>query len=153
MSWFIKSPFGRDEDPLDHMLKLLSEEAVRDGVPLTERDKEILAAESTHDEPMPDDLQQRAKGLIAKIYAAEPFDPREIDPKSFSSSLQWAGDRDHPNIVAIAEEVACDIGRPSGQLHSWKLVRDKLQLVGCGLLVVLLMAVIVAGAGVLFGWK
>jgi hypothetical protein len=69
MSWFIKrSPFGRDEDPLDHMVELLSAEAIKDGVPLTERDREILA----NAEPMPEILRQRAKDLIKQIFEANP---------------------------------------------------------------------------------
>ena len=150
MSWFIKrSPFGRDEDPLDHMVELLSVEAIKDGVPLTERDREILASA----EPMPEILRQRAKDLITRIFEAEPFDDWERDPKCFSCSLEWAGDSRYPNIVALAEEVACDIARPSAPLHGWKLAKDKLQLVGCGLLLVLLMFAIVAVAGFVFGWK
>jgi hypothetical protein len=153
MSWFIKSPFGRDEDPLHHMVELLSDEAIKDGVPLTERDRELLARENSRLEPMPEVLRQRAKDLITLIFEAEPFDEFERDPKCFSCSLQWAGDGRYPNIVALAEEVACDIARPSAPLYGWKLVKDNLQLVGCGLLVVLLMFAIVAVTGLLFGWK
>jgi len=153
MSWLIKSPFGRDEDPLDHMVQLLSDEAIKDGVPLTEHDREILTRESSRLEPMPDILRQRVKDLIGRIFEAEPLDECERDPKCFSCSLQWAGDGRYPNIVALAEEVACDIARPSAPLHGWKLAKDKLQLVGCGLLLVLLMFVIVAIAGLVFRWK
>jgi hypothetical protein len=150
MSWFIKrSPFGRDEDPVDHMVELLSVEAEKYGIPLTERDREILA----NSEPMPETLQQQAKELITRIYECESLDEWERDPKCFSCSLQWAGDREYPNIVALSEEVACDIARPSAPLHGWKRVKDKLQLAGCGLLLVLLMCAIVAVAGFLFGWK
>jgi len=150
MSWFIKrSPFGRDEDPLGHMVELLSAEAIKDGVPLTERDTEILA----NVEPMPEILRQRAKELITRIYESESPDEWERDPKCFSCSLQWAGDREYPNIVALAEEVACDIAQPSAPLPGWKRVKDKLQLLSCGLLLVLLMFAIVAIAGFLFGWK
>ena len=150
MSWFVKrSPFGRDEDPLDHMVELLSAEAIKDGVPLTERDREILASA----EPMPEILRQRAKELITRIYESESLDEWERDPKCFSCSLQWAGDREYPNIVALAEGVACDIARPSAPLYGWKRVKDKLQLLGCGLLLVLLMFAIVAVAGFLFHWK
>jgi hypothetical protein len=153
MSWFINSPFGRDEDPLDHMVELLSDEAIKDGVPLTERDREILARENSRLEPMPEVLRQRAKDLITRIFEGEPLDEFGRDPKCFSCSLQWAGDGRYPNIVALAEEVACDIARPSVPLLGWKRVKDKLQLVGCGLLLVLLMFAIVIGAGFLFGWK
>jgi hypothetical protein len=79
MSWFIKrSPFGRDEDPLDHMVELLSVEAIKDRVPLTERDREILA----NVEPVPEILRQRAKELITRIYESESLDEWERDPSA-----------------------------------------------------------------------
>jgi len=89
MSWFVRrSPFGRDEDPLDHMMELLSDEAIRDRVLLTERDREILAKETSRVEPMPEVLRQRAKDLMTRIFEAEPFDGWETDPKSVA---RWNG--------------------------------------------------------------
>src|SRR5271157_5318606 len=151
MSWSVNSPFGRDEDPLDHMVELLSDEAIKDGAPLTGRDREILARENSRLEPMPEVLRQRAKDLIMRIFEAEPFDEWERDPKCFSCSLQWAGDGRYPNIVALAEEVACDLARPSPPLRGRKKVIDAVQLIGCAVLLVLLMLAIVIGAGFLFG--
>src|SRR5277367_4624473 len=102
MSWFVKrSPLALDEDPLDHMVELLSDEAIRDAVPLIERDREILANESSRIAPMPEVLQQRAKDLITRIFEAEPPDERETDPKCFRCSLEWEGDGRYPNIVAL----------------------------------------------------
>jgi hypothetical protein len=154
MSWFIKkSPFGRDEDPVRHMVELLSREADKAGSPLTDLEREALARENHRSEPLPEDLRQHAKGLIARIFEAEPWDEFENDPKCFSSSIEWAGDSRYPNVVALAEEVRCEIAQLTPRLHGWKRVNDVVQLVGCALLVVLLMFAVVIGAGFLFHWK
>src|SRR5882762_7949454 len=102
MSWLTKSPFGRDEDPIQHMVELLSEKAEKDGTPLTDSDRAILVKEKSDVEPVPEDLRQRAKELIARMFVEEPWDEFESDPRSFGSSLQWAGDSSYPNIVSPA---------------------------------------------------
>jgi len=153
MSWFPKSPFAPDEDAAEHMVKLLSTEAEKSGTPLTDLDKEILAKGSSP-EQVPEDLRRKAKKLITSMYLAEPWDELERDPKSFGNSLQWAGDSSYPNIVALAEEVACEMrGEAFPPFQGWKLAKDRMQLIGCGVLVVLVMFAMVIGAGFLFGWK
>jgi hypothetical protein len=42
-----KSPFRRNEDPVVHMVELLSREAADAGTPLGDADKKILAREVT----------------------------------------------------------------------------------------------------------
>jgi hypothetical protein len=135
------------------MVKLLSDEAMKAGAPLSDLDKKILAEESSALEPMPEDLRQRARQLIAQIFETEPWDEMERNPKDFGSSSEWAGDSGCRNIVVLAEEVAREIARPSPPLHGWGFVKDKLQLVGCGVLFILLIATIIAGVQALFGWK
>jgi hypothetical protein len=154
MSWFTKSPFGREEDPVQHMVELLSAKAEKDGTPLTESDRAILVKEISDVEPVPEDLKQRAKALIARMFVEEPWDEFESDSKSFGSSLQWAGDLGYTNIVSLAEEVASEfIGEAFTPLQGWKLAKDRMQLIGCGVLTVLLMFAIGIGASFLFGWK
>jgi len=154
MSWLTKSPFRRDEDPLQHMVELLSEKAEKDGTPLTDSDRAILVKEKSDVEPVPEDLRQRAKELIARMFVEEPWDEFESDPRSFGSSLQWAGDSGCPNIVSLTEEVAGEMrGEAFPPLQGWKLGKDRMQLIGCGMLVVLLIFAILIGAGFLFGWK
>jgi len=149
MSWFSKSPFGRDEDPVEHMLTLLNNEAAKSGVPLSHEDLEALRSEQS---PIPEDLRERVKNLIAKIFHTE-SDPFEEDPKSFSNSIQWA-DPHYPHIVALAEEVACEIGAEAyPPLRGWARVKDRAQLLGCGCLAVLLMFAAVVIAGWIFHWK
>lgn len=154
MSWLIKrSPFRPDEDPVEHMVNLLSDAATKAGTPLSDLDRKILNEESSALGPMPDDLRQRVKKLIAQIFETEPWDEMERSPKDLGNSLEWAGDSDSRNIVVLAEEVASEIARPSVPLHGWGLVMDKLQLVGCGILLIVLIAAVIAGVQALFGWK
>jgi hypothetical protein len=154
MSWFIrKSPFARSEDVVRHMLELLAHEADKAGSPLTHLERETLAKEYSRFEPLPEDLRHRAKELITRIFEAESWDEFENDPKCFSNSVEWASDLGCPNVVALAEEVRCEIARLTPPLRGWKRVRDAVQLVGCGLLIVLLMFAVVIAAGFLFHWK
>ena len=90
MSWFFpKNPFGPDEDPVQHMVELLSKEAEKTGTLLTDLDKAILSEESSHPSSLPEDLRLRTKELIARIFADQPSRAVEQDPKSFLSALQW----------------------------------------------------------------
>jgi hypothetical protein len=153
MSWFIrKSPFRRDEDLVQHLVELLSQEAEKVGTPLTNSEKEALARESSRLEPLPEDLRQRTKELIRGIFEAEPWDSFDADPRSFTNSLEWA-DPSWPNIVALAEEVSSGNAGHAPPLHGWKRVKDSVQLVGCALLVVLLMFAVVITIGFLSARK
>jgi len=75
---------------------------------------------------MPEDLRQRAKEVIGRIFEGEPWDEFERDPKCFSSSLQWAGDSSNSNVV----ELACEIARPGLPLHGWKAFVFRVQICG-----------------------
>ncbi len=153
MNWFIKTPFGPDEDPVEHMVQLLAVEAEKTGFPLSALEKEGLLDERPDHESPPQELRQKAKDLIARILEAE-SDDFERNPKSFGNSLQWAGDRGYVPIVALAEEVSCEMGGSAyPPLHGWKKIKDRGLLIGCGLLVVLAMFAIGAIGAVFFGWK
>jgi hypothetical protein len=145
MSWIRKSPFGRGEDPLKHMVSLLSQEADGSGIPLTDIEKNILASEYSIREPVSKELQEKAKQLIAQIFQRERGASKEESRKSFSSSIEWAGDQSYPNIVAIAEEVITGGGfGPMPPLRGRTWLKDRAQLVGCAILAVLFMFLIVA---------
>jgi hypothetical protein len=92
-------------------------------------------------------------GPVGWCNETEPWDEMERSPKDLGNSLEWAGDSGSRNIVVLAEEVASEIARPSVPLHGWGLVMDKLQLVGCGILLIVLIAAVIAGVQALFGWK
>ena len=101
-----KSPFGRHEDPTEHMVALLSNEAEIGGAPLSDADKKILASDATLSGPVPEELRARTSRLIELLVEkgkAQVSDSKG-DPKSFLRTLEWAGDQDYPNIVALTED-------------------------------------------------
>ena len=143
-----KSPYGSEKQAQLRMLELLSQTAEAEGRDLTAAEREILLS---HDE-MPDDVWQKTTELIRRTFEAERWEDRD-NPHSFSGALEWAGDLSYPNIVNAAEKVACENALARPKLRGWQFLKDRLQLVGCGLLVVLLMFVIVTVAGFIFHWK
>jgi hypothetical protein len=141
MSWIRKSPFGRDEDATARMVLLLSQEADKSGTPLTEAEKEILSSETASPS---EELRQRALKLIGQILEREQATPSEENPKSFFACLEWV-EPDYPNIAALAEEVITRGGFGKvPPLHGWRWVKDRTQLIGCSLLMVLFMFLVVA---------
>jgi hypothetical protein len=147
MTWGRKNPVESPEDAVKRLVDLVADAGDKDGSPLTPLDREILATQ----EPVPEDLRRRVSQLIPGILEDEQFDESPWDPKSFTNSLQWAGDSHYSNIVAITEEVISGIERT--KLHGWKLAKDRILVIVCGLLVVFCMLAIVTAMGFLFGWK
>jgi hypothetical protein len=133
------------------MLDLASDAGEKAGSPLTQLDLEILEREMSPQEPVPDDLRRRVNQLIPGIIDNEQFDESPLGPQSFTNSLRRAGDSHYSNIVAITEEAVTGI--EGMKLHGWKLAKDRILVIICGLLVVLGMFAIVCGLGFLFGWK
>jgi hypothetical protein len=145
-----KNPFASHEDPVHHMVALLCKEAESAGIPFTENEKQILASESSSEKPVPEGLRQRAKKLIEELLSKQQTSGAVTDPKSFDNSLEWAGDPGYPNIVALTEEVVTSGSlklRPRLQGRTW--VKDRVQLLGCALSIVLLMFLIVEIVGIL----
>jgi hypothetical protein len=155
MNWRRRSPFSSPEEAASHMVELLAKEAESAGTPLTDQEKEILLQASSESPfSVAEDLRQKAKVLIRRIFEAEAPDEFDREPKSFSDSLLVAGDRGYSNVVALAEEVSREIREAAyPQQHGWRFAKDRMQLVGCGILVVLLMFVVVIVAGIVFHWK
>jgi hypothetical protein len=152
-----KSPFGRHEDPIEHMVALLSKEAESGGTPLSEADKKILASEVTRARPVPEELRVRATKLIEQILEKEKaqLGDAEGDPKSFGRTLEWAGDPDYPNIVALTEEVVLSRRARAGQPHGHGQARLKnaARLLVYGLLLVFLVILVVVIVGAVFHLK
>jgi hypothetical protein len=151
MSWIRKSPFGRGKDPLEHMLLALSLEAEAAGIPLSDTETKMLAAEALPERPMPDDLKERVKPLISAIPQRE----RTADPVTnaigFGDALEWV-EPDYPNIAALAEEVITSGGFGAlPQLHGGRLIKDRAQLVGCAIALVVALTAIAVTIGFLFG--
>lgn len=129
------------------MVNLLAIEAKNSGSELSDEDRQILSEECL----IPESLRDKAKDIIRHILEREQLSG-ETDvfehPDSFGNSMEWAGDPQYPNLVRLTEEVilegrAAGIFPEAGELHGWGLVKDKLLLVACGLLIVI--TVLVAG--------
>jgi hypothetical protein len=153
MSWIRKSPFARHEDPVEHMVALLSKEAENAGTPFSADEKKILRSERASGESVPEELRQKSRKLIEQLLTKEQTIEADKDPKSFDNSLEWAGDREYPNIVALTEEVVMSGGFGVLPLHGRRLAKDRMQLVGCALSVVLFMFLIVVAFSVFFHRK
>ncbi|HZQ20013.1 MAG TPA: hypothetical protein VFA90_14950 [Terriglobales bacterium] len=112
------------------MVGLLAAEAKSANSPLREEELDMLSRECG----LPEALEDQAKRIVGQILIRD-FEAGYEDPKSFSSSLEWAGDPEYPNIARLTEDVVLE-GRASGRfplpprLHGWGLVKDKLSLIG-----------------------
>ena len=150
-----KNSFASHEDPVEHMVALLCKEAESAGIPFSEDEKTILARESTPEESVPEELRQRAKKLIQELLRKEQTSGAVTETKSFDNSLEWAGDPGYPNIVALTEEVVTSGGslKALPQLHGKRWAKDRIQLLGCALAIVLLMFLVVGIFSVVFQSK
>jgi len=152
MKWIRKSPFGRQEEAAEHMVELLSQEADRHGTPLNDMEKKMLASESGRG--VPEDLRIRSHKLIEEILEREKSTDIKDDPKSFLASFEWASDNAHSQIVALTEEVITGGGFGHlPPLHGRRWIKDRAQLIGCGLLLVLIVMLIVATCGLILRKK
>jgi hypothetical protein len=66
--------------------------------------------------------------------------------------MSWASDSEWPNIAEITAQVVTE-RNPDRRLRGWAWVRDMTQLIGCGLLSVLLMFAVVIIISMVFHWK
>jgi hypothetical protein len=153
-----KKPFKDQDDPIAHMVELLAAEAANAGTPFSEAEKLALASgsSSSHlglETLAHEDFRQRDKKLIEQILERERRSATN-EPKSFGNSLEWAGDGSYPEIVALTESVVLEMRKKLPRAaRYWLWIKDGLQLMGCGLLVVLGMLAAVIVAGFVFHWK
>jgi hypothetical protein len=54
MTWTRKSPFTNNEDPVEHMVELLSNEGENVGTPFNADEKQVLRRKASNVEPVPD---------------------------------------------------------------------------------------------------
>jgi hypothetical protein len=120
------------------MVVLLSREADASGAPLTQEEKETLLRDCK-DGSFPEESRLRIGKLIEQILEKEQADPTKADPKNFSRCMEWAGDQRYPHIVALTEEVVTSGGFGEPPLHGRRWIKDRVQLVGCALVAVLVM--------------
>jgi hypothetical protein len=150
-----KNPFADHEDPVAHMVALLGREAESAGTPFTEAEKKILATTFAPEEPLLEEFRQRTMKLIEELLRKEQTSGAVPDPKSFDNSLEWAGAGSYPNIVALTEEVVTSGGSRKSlpRLHGIRWAKDRMQMLGCALTIVLLMLLIVGISAVFFHRK
>jgi hypothetical protein len=146
MSWITLSPFHSHDEAAGHMVDLLAAEGEILNVPLTSEERELLAGNDT----MSAELSSKTKYLIAHILKNE--SQEDFDPRAFSSSMEWASDAAWANVVELTYEVIDGL-KPFPRRRGWARLKDKIALIGCGLLVVLLMFAAVTAAGLIFHWK
>ena len=130
------------------MVDLLAAEGDVIGSPLTTDERELLAGQGQ----LPDELQQKARSLVGRMLDQDRCGARDEDPRTFNNSMEWAADSAWPNIVEITAQIATE-RKPDHRLHGWPLVKDKIFLIGCGVLAVLLMLTTVVAMGFVFHWK
>ena|SRR6266478_899390 len=150
MTWIRKSPFLHGQDPLDHMLLLISLEAEAVGTPLSDAEKKILGSEAIPERPIPDYLKDRVKPLVSAILQRERTAAPGSNAIGFGDALEWV-EPDYPNIAALAEEIITSGGFGAlPQLHGARLTRDRAQLVGRALALVVALMAIAVTIGFLF---
>jgi hypothetical protein len=148
----MRNPFANHEDPVEHMIELLSKEAEHARTPFNADERKILRSEAASGEPIPEELRRKFKTLIEQLLNREQAAGTGSDPKSFNNSLRWAGDSTYPNLVALTEEVVMP-GTGDLRLHGRRWAKDQIQLLGCAVVVILLMLLLVAGVSFVFHWK
>ena len=97
-----------------------------------------------------EELDARVRRLIEQTFDGE-NDPD--DPKTLGNSLQWAGDRQYPRIVALTEDVIRSRRERFTRGKGRRWIVDRIQLVGCGVVAVILMMLFAAFLGWLFEHK
>jgi hypothetical protein len=148
----MRNPFANHEDPVEHMIELLSNEAEHSGTPFNADEKEILRSKASVGEPIPEELRRKFKTLIGQLLNREQAAKTSSEPKSFNNSLGWAGESSYPNIVVLTEEVVMS-GTGELRLRGWRRAKDQIQLLGCAVVVILVMLLLVAGLSFVFHWK
>jgi hypothetical protein len=127
------------------MLALIAAEAERDGTPLNQAEKQMLLSHWDHTTIIPEEFRTRAKRLIEQTFDHE-TDPD--NPLNLGNSVEWAGDGSYPTIVALTEEVMVERSERFPRLRGRRKIIDRLHLIGCGVVLVILMMLVV----VLFSW-
>lgn len=97
-----------------------------------------------------EESDEKFRKLIEQMFDSE-VDPD--DPTNFSNAIQWAGADRYPKVVALAEEIITSRAEKLPRLRGRRAIIDLLQLVGCGLVTVILMLLVVALLSWLFGRK
>lgn len=149
MSWIRNNPFADGQDPAEHMVALIAAEAERSGTPLNKAEKQTLLDHWDPETIVPKDFRTKAKKLIEQTFN---YEAAPDNPLSLGNSVEWAGDQSYPTIVALTEEVMLERGEKP-RLGRRRQIIDLIQLVGCGVVTVVLLMLFAALLGWLSGHK
>ena len=152
MSWFRNSPFASSVDAAAHMVALVAAQAEKAGTPLSEEERKLLIEPAL---PAKIDLEEEESDARFRKLIEQTFD-YEVNPDapmSLGSSVQWAGADRYPKIVALAEEIIVSCGEKRPRLRGRRQIIDLIQLVGCGVVSVILLMLFSALVIWLFGHK
>jgi hypothetical protein len=93
-----KNPFTTD--PKMEMIKFVSEHATSIGSPLSDSEREVLAAEN----PVVDEAtEKRLRTLVAGVIAKQKATGDDGNPRSFVNATEWATDGQWPYVAALEE--------------------------------------------------
>jgi hypothetical protein len=135
------------------MVNLLSYEAETDGVPLTETEKKLLGEEFVPGKTIPNEFRERVKRLISKVLERQQNTATNGGQRSFGDALEWV-EPGYPNIAALAEEVITSGGfgaLPPRHGKAW--MKDRAQLIGCAIVLVMVLMTIGIAISFLFDHK
>lgn len=150
VSWPQRSPFHRSEDSVEHILELLAKEAEKARIPLTDAERRTLTVKWDPATTIADELHAKARKLVELVFDHE----ADVDaPKSLGNSLQWATESGHSNITVVIEEVIRSRNEALPRLRGRKWIVDRIQLVGCGFVAIVLMMLFWAAVDRLFSSK
>jgi hypothetical protein len=142
MGWFFhKSPFASEEDAAAHMVALVAAQAEKAGTPLSDEERGMLLDDAMPGDAMPGNAA--SEELDAKV--------KRLIEQTLGNSVGWAGDRQYPRIVALTEDVIRSRSEKFPRRRKW--VIDRIQLVGCGVVTVVLLMLFAALLGWLFEHK
>jgi hypothetical protein len=149
-----KSPFKSQIEATAQMVNLLSREAEAQGTPLSEDERKLLSSDAEGGICLSEDFRLRIIGLVESLVRQQRVLESNDKQNSFLAAFEWASDAYSPQIVVLTWQVI-DSGvlGPPPKLHGRKWLKDKVQLVGCGLLVVLFMLLVVVLIAFVFDRK
>lgn len=135
------------------MLNLVSREAEAAGAPLNDSEKKVLAEEFTPGRIIATELRERINYLLGRILEREKGSSIAENEKSFGAALEWV-EPEYPNVAAFAEQLITKGGfgaLPPKLGKAW--IKDRAQLVGCAMALVLVLAAIAIALSFLFDRK
>src|SRR5438067_619542 len=130
------------------MVAEVAREAERRATPLTDEESQVLRAEWSKEIEQRTEIRDRLTELIYEIIKRESaHPPLSYKENTFCNAIEWAGDYGSPVVVELADRVFRGHAELVAAFPQTPWFRDKLQLLGCAVLLIVvpfLLFVIVA---------